>query len=270
MVITYNDDGLENLDSFSYIYSRDIFKKYNLYFKFVLSCKECGESFFMRLTYPTNLCSKKCAHNSKEVRAKISKSSIGRIKSEEERRSISIRKSKGGVVVNNIPLFKTYSNQLVGIEEIRDNEGVLQAKCSVCKEWFSPKRTTVEARAQFIKGNINRESRFYCSEECKIACPIFNKHTYSRGHNPRKSRNNNIVTENQLRIWSSEVLKNNDYLCEFCGQTATESHHVIPKKLAPFFALDPDNGVACCQNCHYKYGHNGSCSTVSLSQIQCS
>lgn len=70
-------------------------------------------------------------------------------------------------------------------------------------------------------------------------------------------------------MWSKEVLARADNICEYCGEIATDAHHIQPKKLEPFYALDPDNGIACCEECHYKYGHSGSCSTGALANTMC-
>jgi len=43
--------------------------------------------------------------------------------------------------------------------------------------------------------------------------------------------------------------------CERCGD--------------PFFALDPDYGIACCEKCHYKYGHTDECNSAVISNKLC-
>ncbi len=270
MIIRYNKIGFEDLTGFSYIYKRDVFRKNNLYYKYVKACSECDNSFFMRLTYPTNFCSPKCASSSKIVRNKISKTLSGHKRTKEECEIISKRMSKGGVVAKNLPLYATYARQIIHIEEVRDNEGFIEVRCSVCNEWFTPKRTNVEQRVQYIKGNTDRENRFYCSKMCKEHCPIFNKQKYPEGYNPRAYRNRNkFYAEAELLVWSKEVLSRADYECEICGLKAEHAHHIQPKKLEPGLALDPENGLAVCKECHYKYGHVDECSSAILSKIKC-
>lgn len=41
------------------------------------------------------------------------------------------------------------------------------------------------------------------------------------------------------------------------------------KKLNNFFALDPDNGVACCRKCHIEKAHKDYCNFVSLANKKC-
>ncbi len=263
-------NGFEDLSGYSYNYKRDVFRRKNLYYKFKIKCKVCGSAYFMRTTYPTRVCSAKCSNKLDTVRTKISNSLTGYKRSKNECLIISKRMSKGGVTKKNLPLFNTYAYQLLNIEQVRQKGNLLEVRCTLCTKWFVPKRTNVDARAQFIKGNTDREARFYCSNRCKENCPIFKKKKYPSGKNPRKYRNKEYVyTSNELRIWSKEVLKRAGYICEICGKEALLAHHEQPKKLRPFYALDPDNGIACCKKCHYKYCHSGPCSTIRLASIKC-
>lgn len=171
---------------------------------------------------------------------------------------------KGGVRKRNLPLYDTYHPQISFCEETRrsPNEPILlQVKCTKCNEWYTPTTSKVKNRIEALNSLSSKESRFYCSDECKHECPIF----YSHGHfsSPRE------YTFSEIQIWSKEVLKRADYVCEYCSRLATEAHHIQPKKLEPFYALDPDNGIACCKECHHKYGHTGSCSTGVLAAITC-
>lgn len=262
-------DGLDIPHGYTYIYKRDVFRRGSLYYKFKKSCKCCGNSYFMRLNYPTNFCSKACAIKDADVRKKISISLSGHRRSLSEVEKIKANKSKGGVVINNVPLYSTYAKQISMVDDTNDNNGVLEVKCSLCGKWFIPKRTSVEARAQYIKGNTDRESRLYCSDICKLNCPIFNKHKYPKGSNHRKNRDSNYYNSYLLNIWSKVVLERSKYICEYCGDTATTAHHIVPKKVNPFKALDIDNGMACCKRCHYDKAHKDECSTANLAKIEC-
>ena len=66
-----------------------------------------------------------------------------------------------------------------------------------------------------------------------------------------------------------EVFRRDNYECEYCGENAENAHHIKPKKLEPFFALDPDYGIACCKKCHNKYGHKDECAAYILSSVVC-
>lgn len=175
--------------------------------------------------------------------------------------------NKYDVIKRNIPLYDTYNHQINYCEETRrdPNEPVLlQIKCTKCKEWFTPTRDQIKQRIRALEKyavGSAAENKFYCSNECKNSCSIFK----SRGY----FSINKEYTSAELIIWGDEVLKRAGNICEYCGKSAEHAHHIQPKKLEPFYALDPDNGVACCVECHYKHGHNGICSTNAIANIIC-
>jgi len=173
---------------------------------------------------------------------------------------------KGGVKSKGLAFYDTYASQLDWCEEVRpvevDGVKTIQVRCtnSKCREWFVPTFVQVSCRLSVLKGRTDGNNRFYCCDECKDTCSIFNK----------------PITDNeihfsgyQLSVWSQEVLKRANHVCEFCGGVAVHSHHIMPKRVEPEMALDPDNGIACCVECHYKYGHNGECSTGNLANTFC-
>ena len=67
----------------------------------------------------------------------------------------------------------------------------------------------------------------------------------------------------------NQVFKLDDNKCVYCEQPATIVHHILPQKTHPELSLDPDNGLSCCINCHYKYGHKSECSTGNLGKLVC-
>lgn len=205
--------------------------------------------------------------HSKETKLKISISNTGKIRSEETKEKI----SKGGVVKLNLPLYDTYAHQLNFAEEVRfnyDNKGLklLEIKCSKCYKWHVPTMSSTRARIKALNGKGSGECHFYCSQECKNTCDIYGKNTRCY-INPKQD--DSVYTQHELDIWSQEVILRADNDCEICGKSAEHAHHIQPKKLEPGLALDPDNGLALCKECHYKYGHSNECSTGRLANIVC-
>jgi len=88
---------------------------------------------------------------------------------------------KGGVIEKNLALYDTYANRLEFAEEVRNNTGLLEVRCAYCGRWFSPSRSEVKNRLRFLSGNGTAECRFYCSENCKKACPIFRTQKWPKG-----------------------------------------------------------------------------------------
>jgi 5-methylcytosine-specific restriction endonuclease McrA len=177
---------------------------------------------------------------------------------------------KGGL--KDSVLFDTYYEQLNFAEEVRpfcdeENRKFLEVRCSKCSKWFLPKREAVKRRIKALNGKKSGESRFYCSQECKDSCNVFNKRSdyYMDLHT-----NVHFYNKNELSIWSQEVLKRADYKCEICGESSEHAHHIQPKKLEPGLALDPDNGLAVCKKCHYEKGHNDKmCTIEKLKHYRC-
>lgn len=274
----------DNLEGMLYIGNNTFRKNKRYSYLYIDSCLECGEPYLTCQTAPSDYCSMKCSiqNISKETRRKMSKAQLGRKHSEETKAKIGKYNKgklnyfyKGGVKKKGLPLYDTYSSQIGWVEETRcfvndQKLKLLEVRCSKCGKWFVPKLNNVKDRIKFLNGQRTAEALFYCSKECKNACPIFWKAKYPDGYNPRKYRNESkFYTEAELAVWSKEVLERAKYKCEICGKKAEHAHHIQPKKLEPGLALDPDNGLAVCEECHYKYGHKDECSTVNLANISC-
>lgn len=177
---------------------------------------------------------------------------------------------KGGIVKRDVSLYNTYNDRISYCEETRrdPNETILlQVRCTKCNKWFTPNLNQINSRINALNSFNNAEHRFYCSDECRHSCSVFGKKKYS--YNDKRYKTNPNFTSADLKIWSDEVLKRAGYICEYCSAPAEHAHHIQPKKVEPFYALDPENGVACCKSCHYKYGHNKECSTSNLASILC-
>jgi len=135
--------------------------------------------------------------------------------------------------------------------------------------WFSPNYQTIYERIRQLEHPEGNDGNyFYCSDECKNKCPLFNMR-------PSSIINKNNLpyevyyTSEEYQIFRNEVLKREEHNCEYCGEKATYVHHSRPQKLEPFYSLDPDFGIACCKKCHYEYGHKDECSTGKLANTIC-
>jgi hypothetical protein len=158
------------------------------------------------------------------------------------------------------------------IEKLRYNpnkpgEKEIQVRCKNhdCKKWFTPTNIQLYERIRNIEHHGLDNSFYYCSDECKNICPLFNLHS-----DPYRDKET-PYTESEYQIFRSYVLKRDNYICQFCGDLATEVHHERPQKLEPFFALDPDYAWSCCEKCHYEKGHpkETECSTGNLANVMC-
>ena len=143
-------------------------------------------------------------------------------------------------------------------------------ECKNSKEkdgWFTP--PTIKQftdRKDLLENEGIDGSCFYCSQHCKDTCFLYNL----RGDPYRDTTK--PYTPGEQYIFNQFILERDDEICHYCGEHANIVHHLRPQKLEPFFALDPDYAVSCCEKCHYKHGHptGSEHSTGNLAKIVCS
>lgn len=170
------------------------------------------------------------------------------------------------------PFFSTEEEMRYNPDKPGELEIQVRCKNHNCKNskeqngWFTTTYSKFYARVCAIEKNDGNGSHyFYCCDSCKNECPLFNVRS-----DPYK--NNELpYTSSEYQIFRQEVLNRANNLCEYCEKSASHVHHSRPQKLEPGFTLDPDFGIACCENCHYKYGHEKGteCSTGSLANKVC-
>jgi hypothetical protein len=166
------------------------------------------------------------------------------------------------------PLFSKIEDMRYNPDKLEEKEIQVHCKNHTCKNskekngWFTPKNRQIEARIMAIENHSKDNNYFYCSQKCKDICPLYN----SKGGDPFKSENEYIKEYQTFRKF---VLDRDNYICQFCGDKATEVHHERPQKVEPFFSLDPDYAWSCCKKCHYEKGHKDKCSTGNLAKIKC-
>jgi len=228
--------------------------------------------------------------HSEKSKKKITEKLTGRVLSSETRNKISKKlkgKKQDGKVIEKLALLRRLTIKKIRkrypffsqIEEMRYNpdkpgEKEIQVHCKnhLCpnsKEkggWFTPTKIQFYERIRQLENEDgNGGSYFYCSEKCKEICPL-----YKLTFDPFKE-SQSPYTEAERQLWRQIVLEREEYICEYCGKEAICAHHEKPVKTHPHLALDPDNGISCCEKCHYKYGHKiaTECSTGSLANKLC-
>lgn len=148
---------------------------------------------------------------------------------------------------------------------IEDSEGNILVRCKMCNELFTPSGNQLYERIrQLEKDGGNDGCYFYCSDNCKNLCPLYNLKK-----DPFKDNVEKKYTQQEYQQFREFVLERDEYKCQYCGEKAEHVHHERPQKLEPFFSLDPDLAWSVCSECHYKYGHNDECNTGNLSTIIC-
>jgi hypothetical protein len=157
----------------------------------------------------------------------------------------------GGVSKLNLPLFKTYAPQIENYHEVykvaQNGLELLGVECAYCNQIFVPNTTAVFHRVAVIDGRLSGEANFYCSENCKKACPTYGQHKYPKGFKVSTSRE----VQPQLR---KLVLARDNYQCQICDAGLEEAelhcHHVEAVSQNPIESADVDNCVTLCKDCH--------------------
>jgi len=154
------------------------------------------------------------------------------------------------------------------IEKIRDCLGIIEVQCKLCKRWFHPTPTQIQERIRALCYGSDG-LYFYCSDECKDICPLYRL-------NPSHFLSDNterLYTDAEYQTFRKEVFRRQkeQFGYNFCERCETEKdlqvHHEKPQKTHPGMALDPDNGIILCIECHMYKTHIGECSAASLANI---
>jgi len=167
---------------------------------------------------------------------------------------------------------------LLKVEELSEDPKTRKIKgrcknhqCKNSKEnngWFNISSNQISKRVLAIyRPEGFGDSFFYCSDRCKGECILFNLRS-----DPYKIKKvEKYYTYEEYQTFREYVFERENGLCQYCGEPAEHVHHIRPKKLEPFFALDPDYGISCCEKCHYKYGHKKGteCSLDYLAKSKC-
>jgi len=222
----------------------------------------------------TKYCCCECFSKCPGVRKKMSKEKIGYkpwnagLKTGKQSDSLISYRLRN--VKNKRSFISYYKNKhplFFKVNEVRENDNRdIEVRCKKCDSWFVPDRTSIHERIRAIEKPAGvEENNLYCSVECKNNCETYRKRT-----DQSFIINEQLYTSSEYQTFRQEVLHRSNNKCEYCHESANIVHHSRPQKLEPGFALDPDFGISCCVECHYKYGHKDECSTGVLANILCS
>ena len=257
------------------------------------SCKVCKQPYLTVKKYDSTTCSKSCGRKgakftathlanmsksqmgkkrSEETKLKISKATIGKLNpmfgkkhTQKVKNFISKRNYKGGFTKNGLSSYDTYSDQISWAEETNcvtiSGTGYLGVKCVYCGKWYIPKSFEVRARKNSLMNNRTGGSKFYCSDECKENCPTYGKQKYPKGFKKGTSRE----VSTYLRKLCFE---RDNWECQKCGATENlHCHHINGYAQNKILANDIDNVITLCKSCHKKVHSKIGCRYVDL---QCS
>lgn len=140
--------------------------------------------------------------------------------------------------------------------KVVENNKIVSVECFGCRKVFSRKKI-------YIKRSKNQ----YCSRACHLSSLCGSKNpNWKGGIKPLAAQ---IRSSEKMRLWTSEVLKRDNYKCFYCKRNGSlEAHHIIGfasilesykfyngslnyEGLMEYSPLwDINNGVALCKSCH--------------------
>jgi len=176
---------------------------------------------------------------------------------------------KGGVSKNNLnlPLYTTYAPQLEKYHKVhkvtQDGLELLGVECMYCNQVFVPSTYKVQDRIKAIVGTTGGEQNFYCSENCKKACPTYRQVSYPKGFKISTARE----VQPALR---KLVLARDNYQCQICDAGLEDAelhcHHMTGVEQNPIESADVDNCITLCKKCH-KHVH--TLPACGYAQLKC-
>ena len=153
--------------------------------------------------------------------------------------------------------YETYASQLNYAEPglIKTAEGYLSIPCAYCGQHTIPTNREAQNRINALNGKGTGECRFYCSKECKKACPTYRQRKTYKGTTPVGS------TREVPAEFRMIALKDRNYTCQHCGDTkpGLHVHHIEGYTEMPMFMADLPNVLVLCKHCHKKVHKQTGC-----------
>ena len=211
---------------------------------------------------------------STETKRKISKANTGKTRSKKFKENVGKEKRLTISKIKNRYLFFSKMEEMRYDPNSKKKEIQVHCKnhnCPNSKEqggWFTPTGHQFDGRRRALEDkNGNDGNYFYCCNECKQICPLYNLNSYREEQ--KENSKETIYTEYEYQIFRKIVLDRDNYKCQYCGKKAEHVHHERPQKLEPFYSLDPDLAWSVCKKCHYEKGHIDKCKTSEIAKRVC-
>jgi len=158
------------------------------------------------------------------------------------------------------PLFFAIEKPILN----ENNEIIVRCKNDNCKKLFSPTYTQLYERIRNIEREDGGGDYFYCSDDCKYNCQVFNQKIYPKNFKIDYSRE----VQPDLRKLRLEIDNNR---CVKCGRHISEvelhCHHVEGIRWEPLESADIDKAMTLCEPCHNEVHSKDGC---TYQDMQCS
>lgn len=141
-----------------------------------------------------------------------------------------------------------------------DSKGYITVVCKYCDERFRTVVSDIMRRISCVKGIMSGESNFYCKEECKDVCPLYNFKT-DRMTDPRSKLAIPKTDQEEARRCQTDhlkILQMDEFgynFCEKCGAEVdtVELHHTLPVAQFGLEAINSAGHLLVCNDCHKEF-----------------
>ncbi len=130
------------------------------------------------------------------------------------------------------------------------------------QRWYEEnKEAVIERQVAYNRRNkehINQRRRQYRQDNLEAMREKERAHARSeqgkavrRRYLQRLKFSNAKISTRTLTAWATQIKERDGWICQECGSTENlHAHHIKPKVEFPELALDLDNGIALCEQCH--------------------
>jgi 5-methylcytosine-specific restriction endonuclease McrA len=152
--------------------------------------------------------------------------------------------------------YELYKDRLFS-ENIYNNNGTLEVSCTYCGKNYIPTALEVSNRINCLYTSKKGDSNFYCSQECKNNCSIYNQTKYPKGYNYHKDLTREVQPELRKMVFLRD-----EHTCQKCNADVDlHCHHIESVSYNPIESADIDNCITLCKKCHI-FIHKNDCLTI--------
>ena len=156
--------------------------------------------------------------------------------------------------------FKSYNDNRKYCSKKCMSIGMIRQEKRHC---FNCKKIFKRARSSFIWHQKRGHTKLFCSIKCRTEhFKGLNCTHWIKDRSKLKNRKKSFRASIAMKAWRISIFERDNFTCKICGDKSCKgnkvtinAHHIIPIKQDESLALDIDNGITLCEQCHKKTYH---------------